>query len=61
VRLAAPVAVRWDGFDAVRARLRDHDIRFREVAVLPCAAPEQLRASRASICPAREARTGAAP
>jgi len=46
-----PLTVRWDGFEADRERLRERAITFAEVAVLPCAAPEPLLASRAQICP----------
>ncbi len=50
-QMGGPVAVRWDGFESARARLRERAIDFAEVAVLPCASPAQLLASRARICP----------
>ena len=46
-----PLTVRWDGFEAVRARLRNRAIAFAAVDRLPCASPERLLASRAEICP----------
>jgi len=50
-RAGGPLTVRWDGFEAVRARLRTRAIAFAEVDRLPCASPEQLLASRARVCP----------
>jgi hypothetical protein len=50
-RAGGPLTVRWDGFEAVRARLRNRAIAFAEVDRLPCASPEQLLASRARVCP----------
>src|SRR5262249_3255128 len=47
-RASGPLRVRWDGFEAARVRLRENAIAFDEVAALPCAAPEQLLASRAA-------------
>ncbi len=49
-RAGGPLTVRWDGFEAVRARLRGRAIAFAEVDRLPCATPEQLLASRAQVC-----------
>jgi hypothetical protein len=50
-RAGGPLTVRWDGFEAVRARLRNRAIAFADVDRLPCASPEQLLASRARVCP----------
>ncbi len=57
-RAGGPLTVRWDGFEAVRARLRGRAIAFAEVDHLPCARPEPLMASRAQICPPAPRRGG---
>jgi hypothetical protein len=57
-RAGGPLAVRWDGFEAVRARLRNRAIAFAEVDRLPCASPVQLLASRARVCPPPSRRGG---
>jgi hypothetical protein len=57
-RAGGPLAVRWDGFEAVRARLRNRAIAFAEVDRLPCASPMQLLASRARVCPPPPRRGG---